>query len=330
MNEPQTQNTDVVRSARAEYERTRDRIFDQAVRAIERMPDRITVDEADEQIRSLNYRQRLHDDAKWMTRFVIGELVRRIRQTTEHGNVGDMMRSMSDRFGIGVDTIRYAMGVAEAFHGNARLFALFLKTGEQKHWYHMKRITRRNVDPTEIGLETYVDEIVREVETAANRVQDLNDAVERDDTPEARMKAESVTMVLSDEAVRARHNYRKDRARRQTLRVNGHAVETTETDAELEAFLHMVRHMPCFGCADPWQYNRRGQTDPHHVVPSAVGQKRADFARIPLCERHHAMLHTEGHRRFKDATGVDVRSALARVLHIWNRGVDIRFPPGLI
>jgi hypothetical protein len=293
----------------------RERIQSHAQRGIDALPETLTMDEAEPFIRYYNSLSEVGQDLDWIARFVLGEATRRIRAGTPHGEVGAMLDEVGQRFDIHPRTIRYAMGCAEAFNGNLTMFVRWLDSGDfQKRWHHIKTIVRKKVDVRELGIGSLNEEITRKVEGAAEDLEQINDEADKRD-------AEGAAQQLVTEADRYRQQSKNARAEQ-------------KEDVALSHFDRWLAELDCAGCgkpAEPGQDEHRSirKNDPHHLAPSATAQKQSEWAKVPLCRECHTRIH-KGYTAFKEETGVDVRYALADVLHRWiSDGERLRLPAGL-
>lgn len=313
-------------SPKEQFEREHKRLEKWARRQLARMPERVSMEGAREWVQHLNYRSRLHENGQWISRFLAGELTRRVRLQTEYGSVGEMYRTMAGYFGLNTTDLRYCVGIADAFHGNLILFIRWLRSGGyQKHWYHLVEVTRANCDPTILGPEAFADRILKRLERTAEDMEQVNqelEAKERAEGEEAtaddRARVESVQMAVTEEASRMRQKGKS------LMMVE----EEDTTDQQLEAFEDMLRQMDCQACGRPPEDNPEGHTHPHHEAPSATSMKKYHWLRCALCWKCHQLRH-KGHRLFKEETGYDIRELIAQALYFWIEGEIPRFPPGL-
>lgn len=321
------QEAEALTQATGTLEEVRGRYVRRAADRLKSLPERFTEDEAGPMVDALHRQSCLHEDMKWLTRFLMGEVTRRVKKNTERGGVMDLYRRMSDRWGINTKALRYAVAVADSFHGNIILFDRWLQAGGyQKRWYHIKEITRLNVDPTVMGPESLADYLITRLESAAKDLEKTNEILESDEASEDEKAAiQGAQMAFSEEAARLRAN---SKALLQNGHHNGNGVAVAEFDPELERFVQMIHRMPCMGCGRAPEDNPEGFTHAHHVSPSSMSKKRNDWLRVPLCWKCHSLVH-DGYRKFKEKRNEDIRELAARTLHIWIDGEDPRFPPGI-
>lgn len=353
MNLPETEDgetrllIDVTReeSVPEQYGEARSVIENWMVRQVEGLPERIDPDNAGQYIASLQRTGNIHEDVHLATRFLMGIVAKRIRENTEHGNVIQTLERLVKEFKLGnTNTLRRCINAAETFHCNPVLFGRWLSTGEKKRWYHMIEASRADVDPMSMGIETfqmYIEGELKNIERTAERVSQVASEIDEDDEETLR-EAEGVVTMLGNEADALRRKSRKKlEEAKEEIKEEGETVEGTfyadkkqmeiaklETEA-LKEFVSMIHEMPCMACGDPPESNPNGFTHAHHVAPSVTAKKVSDWFRVPLCNKHHTLLHKEGHAAFKRETGFDIRELVARMLHIYITGEDARFPSGL-
>jgi hypothetical protein len=266
-------------------------------------------------VKQLQISGNLHEDVHLSTRFLMGEVARRIRRETEYGNVGETLKELCEEFGLGnVETLRRCIRTAETFHGNAKLFGRWLLSGEKKRWRDFVRAGQAEVDPTALGPEAFDRWLNNEIEglqSAAERTEQARKTIDPEDEETIR-EMDGVVTMLTQEA--------------QALRKAAKRVweEQGATDEFLERFVDWLHEMPCLACGT------MGETEAHHVAPSVTAKKQSDFLRVPLCtDCHIGELHASGYKQFKEETGYDIRELAARTLHLFLTGDDARFPAGL-
>ena len=79
--------------------------------------------------------------------------------------------------------------------------------------------------------------------------------------------------------------------------------------------------MPCVVCSQGTYHEETGESlcDPHHVKARGMGggQARDMENVVPLCRRHHTLVHTMGLPRFQDSYDVALFHVAKRVWQKW-------------
>lgn len=297
----------------AYQERRRD-LVDWLHDEVRSLPEELDPDDMATRVKQLQISGNLHEDVHLGTRFLMGEIARRVKAQTEYGEVCDTLAALAERFKLGnVRTLRQCIKTAETFHGNARLFGKWLMAGDKKRWRDFVIAGQAEVDPTALGEEAFdrwLEGELDSVERAAERAEQAAAEVDPDDEDTIREMDGVVTMLTQ----------RAQELRRKAWRA---WQEDGATDDALEPYLDWLHEMPCLACGDV------GGTEAHHVQPSVTAKKQSDWFRVPLCHDCHMILEDNTHAEFKRRTGEDIRALAARTLHLFVAGSDARFPPGL-
>jgi len=303
----------------AELDDARNRMIEWAERQLQAMPETLDMDEAKTAFRSLLARSQLHEDGKWISRFLLGELARRVRAQTDHGNITERLEEIAERYGININTLRYAIGVAKSFDANLRLFDKWLRSGGyQKRWKDIKAVVREGLDPKEYGAEALADEVVKIVEGATQELDEINQDIQEQKANEQDL--DGATTAFSREVARFRDESlgALEDAEREEGERRSHA---------LEMLIRMVRQMDCCACGKPANPDKdEVESDPHHVASSIHGDKQNDWARIPLCRECHGELEDGSLMDFQRKHGVSITAELAKIQHYWITGERLDLP----
>lgn len=299
----------------SEYQDRRNQLVDWMQGVVNSLPENGEADDMAQRVKQLQISGNLHEDVHLGTRFLMGEVARRIRSQTEYGNVTETLSELAKRFRLGnVRTLYQCIQTAETFHGNAILFGRWLLAGEKKRWGDFVKAGKAEVDPKEMGeeaFERFIENETDSIERAAERAEQTAAEIDPDDEETIREMEGVVTMLTQ----------RADDLRRVARRA--WEEKGTESDEALEAYLDWLHEMPCLACGTV------GDTEAHHVQPSATAKKQSHWFRVPLCHDCHMVLEDHTHEKFKSRTGFDIRELTARTLHLFLAGHDARFPSGL-
>ena len=77
------------------------------------------------------------------------------------------------------------------------------------------------------------------------------------------------------------------------------------------AYLRFVRSFPCSVC-------KRGRSEAAHTGPHGIGQKASDYSTIPLCHKHHTLLHACGPRIFESQYCISIGEVIEHLQELWN------------
>lgn len=278
------------------------------------LPEELEADDMATRFKQLQISGNLHEDVHLGTRFLMGEIARRVKANTDYGEICDTLEHVAEKFKLGnVRTLRQCIRTAETFHGNAKLFGRWLMAGEKKRWRDFVLAGQAEVDPTALGEEAFtrwVEGEMDSVQHAAERAEQAAAEIDPDDEETIREMEGVVTMLTQ----------RANELRRTAKRA---WEDEGATDRVLELYIDWLHEMPCLACGEV------GDTEAHHVEPSVTAKKQSHFFRCPLCHDCHMTLEDHTHAHFKEKTGHDIRELTARTLHLFIAGSDARFPPGL-
>lgn len=288
----------------SDYNQTRNRLSEWALRQAEMMPHQMDVEQAKQVFYGLNLRSQLHADGEHLTRFLMGMLALRVKITTQHGGdvIGKMCRYYrSQGYQIHENTLRYYVAAARKFGCNVQLFDRYLKTGKTpKRQYDIIEITRAHEDPEVLGAEEFNRVIENQVIRAAEKTSKLTDPVQRHE----------VELILTQEA---------EEIRIQGINEDDYMIGVVrEPPGEFWDFVGLLN---CMACGSPPPVD--GKNDPHHVDQGGAGMKGSDWTVIPLCRKCHTLAESVSMKEFERKTGIHQGAAVGRILHLWLSGQDV-------
>ena len=77
-----------------------------------------------------------------------------------------------------------------------------------------------------------------------------------------------------------------------------------------------VASLPCIVTA-AWASAHEGPTDNHHTKTGGTGRKGDARVIVPLCRKHHSVLHNHGDGFFEDTYALDLAAEAARIDALW-------------
>lgn len=306
--------------------RPRDVLTQRTKEIIDELPDRITEEDLGSLVAPINGSIRHHKDGVHLLRWTLAIIALRTKLNTPYGNKTERIKQLADRMNISWTALGIYMGAVQKLSYNTTLFDRFLRSGVEKHQYHIERLSQASVDPDVLGPEGLAEYVARKVRYATESM----DALSGSDDGDVNGHVESASAVMTESAAALRNaaQNRGDGASEDAIVDVGDSTVDSNTGEVItengrgvpEPFVDMVKECNCMACGAP------GPSDPHHVEQGGWALKGSDWTVIPLCRTCHGIAEDKTPTRFREITGVDMGHAVARMLHIWVAGEDLAIP----
>lgn len=288
---------------------------------IDKLPERITPEEALRLVTVYDARETAHSDGGHLERFKMGVVARRISEQAVYGDRA--MERLAELTGINLSTIRQCRKLAQKYDDNVELFARFLgsfrrNAGYAVRWYHVEKLIGTFSDPTVLGPELLAERLQSSMERIAEQIEQTAGDV-RDD----------LEMIVLTDAAR-------------DLRTRGLArlAEATEENENMPVgiprdpmYLRFVAQLPCAATGTPAPADGWDPTivanDPHHVATGGTSIKGSDYTAIPLSREPHNYWHQHGAKAFRKKYGVHIIEIMFQTMHLYTSGLKADLPAAL-
>jgi hypothetical protein len=290
------------------------------------LPDQIDEEEAVQYSRPVIQWIRNYDCASMLSKFFLGVIAYLAnpnwRTNRKYGK--SIIENIAEQHNIHPNILREARRAAEFFGLDPKLYYQWVTEGDKpKNWRDVIDLIRAYSDPDVHGPDKLEEIIASKIERAGESIHELREMAHRGEADEE--VVESVEEKFLDDI----ESWEKDKnAQDQAFE---DPAPSTPRD---EDYLDFIREQQCAACGQTYNIV------PHHVEQGSQSSKGSDYSCIPLCSDPtsdddnnsscHDLIEDKGHRWLERKKNFRVGQVIARKLHKYATGEELKLPGDLV